>query len=43
MAPDLSAVLTNATRRDYFPSRSDDSGGGGAEIVRSVRGGGRES
>src|SRR3954452_8043488 len=41
VAPGLSAVLTNATRRDYFPSqrRVTDPG----EIVRIVRGGGDEA
>ena len=37
MAPGLSAVLTNATRRDYFPSGIEDSGGGATEITGSER------
>src|SRR3954452_15538074 len=41
VAPGLSAVLTNATRRDYFPAQRRVADA--AQIVRIVRGGGYEA
>src|SRR3954469_10657268 len=41
VAPGLSAVLTNATRRDYFPSQRRVADA--AQIFRIVRGGGDEA